>query len=270
MLALQSCECCAPLFWAWTRQILTCCEPVQKVVDVTCASEHTMCVTDDGKVYTWGRGGGGQLGLGGTQDRLVPEEVTGLVAATLMRSARSLLRRAETASPALTAAPEAKQPGSQQARGLGKVQAAASSKGGSSAHNQAAARAGGVADAFQACTAGNKVEHELRHGADGVLARNGVDGVLQDHEARWIAVATDDGSYPSAVSYLLRRINVDRDLSPILEPHRLRELAYAIYRYRNKIVEPDAQDLKYFADQNGLTGSDATRWRPGNRSKWDK
>ena len=224
-----------------------------------------MCVTDDGKVYTWGRGGGGQLGLGGTQDRLVPEEVTGLVAATLMRSARSLLQRTETAAPAPTAAPEAKQPGSQPARGLGKVQAAASceaasSEGVSSAHNQGAARAGGVADAFQARTAGNKVENK----------RNAADGVLQDHEARWIAVAMDDASYPSAVSYLLRRINVDRDLSPILEPHRLRELAYAIYRYRNKIVEPDAQDLKYFADQNGLTGSDATRWRPGNRSKWDK
>ena len=224
-----------------------------------------MCVTDDGKVYTWGRGGGGQLGLGGTQDRLVPEEVTGLVAATVMRSARSLLQRTETAAPAPTAAPEAKQPGSQPARGLGKVQAAASceaasSEGVSSAHNQGAARAGGVADAFQARTAGNKVENK----------RNAADGVLQDHEARWIAVAMDDASYPSAVSYLLRRINVDRDLSPILEPHRLRELAYAIYRYRNKIVEPDAQDLKYFADQNGLTGSDATRWRPGNRSKWDK
>jgi len=224
-----------------------------------------MCVTDDGKVYTWGRGGGGQLGLGGTQDRLEPEEVTGLVAATVMRSARSLLQRTETAAPAPTAAPEAKQPGSQPARGLGKVQAAASceaasSEGVSSAHNQGAARAGGVADAFQARTAGNKVENKC----------NAADGVLQDHEARWIAVAMDDASYPSAVSYLLRRINVDRDLSPILEPHRLRELAYAIYRYRNKIVEPDAQDLKYFADQNGLTGSDATRWRPGNRSKWDK
>jgi len=224
-----------------------------------------MCVTDDGKVYTWGRGGGGQLGLGGTQDRLEPEEVTGLVAATVMRSARSLLQRTETAAPAPTAAPEAKQPGSQPARGLGKVQAAASceaasSEGVSSAHNQGAARAGGVADAFQTRTAGNKVENK----------RNAADGVLQDHEARWIAVAMDDASYPSAVSYLLRRINVDRDLSPILEPHRLRELAYAIYRYRNKIVEPDAQDLKYFADQNGLTGSDATRWRPGNRSKWDK
>ena len=27
------------------------------VVGVACAAEHTLCATDDGKVYTWGRGG---------------------------------------------------------------------------------------------------------------------------------------------------------------------------------------------------------------------
>eukprot|EP00802_Teleaulax_amphioxeia_P007464 Tamp_07470.p1 GENE.Tamp_07470~~Tamp_07470.p1 ORF type:complete len:751 (-),score=117.76 Tamp_07470:241-2352(-) len=241
----------------------------KEVVDVACASEHTMCITRDGKVYVWGRGGGGQLGLGDTEDRMEPVEVTGLVAATRMRS--SLLpptvNRAAAASG--TAETKAQEPGNQQARRRGEVLVTGSGGGGSRALDGSAGSRG--ADALQAGTAGEKVEYKLVDGVIETLRPSAaVDDVLEKHEARWMAIAGDDASYPSAVSYLLHRINVDRDLSPILEPQGLRELAYAIYRYRNKMVEPDAQDLKYFADQTGLAGSDAERWRSSNRSKWNK
>ena len=105
---------------------------------------------------------------------------------------------------------------------------------------------------------------------EGQDSGSSVCNILSEHEARWLEIDAKDSTYPAAVSYLLRRINVDRDLSPILDPEELRKLAYAIYRYRNKITEPDAQDLKYFADQTGLAGSGAERWRAGSRSKWDK
>jgi len=34
----------------------------------------------------------------------------------------------------------------------------------------------------------------------------------QQHEARWMEADAEDASYASAVRYLLRRINVERDL----------------------------------------------------------
>lgn len=107
---------------------------------------------------------------------------------------------------------------------------------------------------------------------DGMIEKKkeGVDRVLLDHEARWSEMDADDASYPSAVKYLLRRINVERDLSPILDADDLRKLAYAIYRFRNRICEPDAQDLRFFAEQTGVAGSSAERWRSTNRSKWNK
>eukprot|EP00277_Geminigera_cryophila_P027449 CAMPEP_0179485242 /NCGR_PEP_ID=MMETSP0799-20121207/61925_1 /TAXON_ID=46947 /ORGANISM="Geminigera cryophila, Strain CCMP2564" /LENGTH=78 /DNA_ID=CAMNT_0021299563 /DNA_START=1 /DNA_END=234 /DNA_ORIENTATION=+ len=70
-----------------------------------------------------------------------------------------------------------------------------------------------------------------------------------------------DASFPSALRYLLRRMNVDRDLPPFLDAQHVRTLAYSLYRYRNKVMEPDAQDLKYYAEQMGLAGSSTATWR---------
>ena len=39
-------------------------------------AEHTAAVTDEGRLYGWGWGRYGNLGLGDQKDRLVPEEVT--------------------------------------------------------------------------------------------------------------------------------------------------------------------------------------------------
>ena len=37
----------------------------------------------------------------------------------------------------------------------------------------------------------------------------------------------------------------------MLDPQKLRELAYVLYRFRNAVCEPDAEDLRYFAQQTG-------------------
>ena len=107
---------------------------------------------------------------------------------------------------------------------------------------------------------------------DGMIEerRDAVDGVLLEHEVRWLELDANDASYPSAIKYLLHRINVERDLSPMLDPEELRNLAYALYRYRNRVCEPDAQDLRFFAEQAGVAGSSTERWRPNNRSKWSQ
>lgn len=36
----------------------------KKVVQIACGGWHSMCLTSDGQVYSWGRNNNGQLGLG--------------------------------------------------------------------------------------------------------------------------------------------------------------------------------------------------------------
>ena len=49
----------------------------KSVVQVAAGNLHTACLTADGLVYTWGRGHQGWLGLGDTEDRVVPTLVRG-------------------------------------------------------------------------------------------------------------------------------------------------------------------------------------------------
>lgn len=52
----------------------------QKVTHVGCGAEHTVCSTAEGKVYAWGWGRYGNLGLGDCKDRDTPELVQGALA----------------------------------------------------------------------------------------------------------------------------------------------------------------------------------------------
>ncbi|CEP00073.1 Regulator of chromosome condensation (RCC1) repeat [Plasmodiophora brassicae] len=45
----------------------------QRVVQVACGKYHTLARTDDGKVYAWGRGEYGRLGLNSNRDRTSPQ-----------------------------------------------------------------------------------------------------------------------------------------------------------------------------------------------------
>jgi alpha-tubulin suppressor-like RCC1 family protein len=45
---------------------------------VSCGSSHTLAVTVEGTVYSWGCGGGGRLGHGDLRDRFAPTVVEGL------------------------------------------------------------------------------------------------------------------------------------------------------------------------------------------------
>lgn len=47
------------------------------VKQVACGRFHTACVTEDGGLYTWGRGANGQLGHGDMNDQPLPKKVEG-------------------------------------------------------------------------------------------------------------------------------------------------------------------------------------------------
>ena len=50
----------------------------KKVVQVACGAKHTVAVTDDGEVYTWGYGRTGALGHSNTDSVLQPKKVDSL------------------------------------------------------------------------------------------------------------------------------------------------------------------------------------------------
>lgn len=46
------------------------------VVDVSCGTNHSVALTDDGRVFTWGFGGYGRLGINSPADQMQPVPVT--------------------------------------------------------------------------------------------------------------------------------------------------------------------------------------------------
>ena len=47
-----------------------------QIVEIACGSLHSACISEDGTLYTWGKGKYGRLGHGDCEDRLVPSKVT--------------------------------------------------------------------------------------------------------------------------------------------------------------------------------------------------
>ncbi|OMJ70771.1 hypothetical protein SteCoe_31192 [Stentor coeruleus] len=47
-----------------------------KIIQVSCGWQHTMCLSNTGKVFSWGYGEDGQLGHGDCKDYLSPKEIT--------------------------------------------------------------------------------------------------------------------------------------------------------------------------------------------------
>lgn len=50
----------------------------KKIVSVACGDNHTVCVTEEGEVYSWGFGKKGALGHGSTESVSQPKKVEGL------------------------------------------------------------------------------------------------------------------------------------------------------------------------------------------------
>ncbi|XP_034282768.1 RCC1 and BTB domain-containing protein 2 isoform X6 [Pantherophis guttatus] len=49
----------------------------KKVIEVACGSHHSMVLTADGEVYSWGYNNSGQIGSGSTANQPIPRRVTG-------------------------------------------------------------------------------------------------------------------------------------------------------------------------------------------------
>lgn len=48
----------------------------KKVLDVSCGSHHSICVTDTGDIYTWGQNNCGQVGSGSSTNQATPRRVS--------------------------------------------------------------------------------------------------------------------------------------------------------------------------------------------------
>lgn len=49
-----------------------------RVVDISCGNRHTVAVSEEGIVFSWGKGSNGRLGLGTVEDMPTPQEVKAL------------------------------------------------------------------------------------------------------------------------------------------------------------------------------------------------
>ena len=50
----------------------------EPIIEVSCGAAHTLALSEEGKVFSWGLGAGGRLGLGDFHSRIEPYEVTAL------------------------------------------------------------------------------------------------------------------------------------------------------------------------------------------------
>jgi hypothetical protein len=56
-----------------------------KIKQVSCGFTHTVALTEDGRVFTWGNGATGALGHGDAENHPVPKEVEGLKDHTIVK-----------------------------------------------------------------------------------------------------------------------------------------------------------------------------------------
>lgn len=78
-----------------------------------------------------------------------------------------------------------------------------------------------------------------------------VDKHMAEHKRRWIEFSAD-GSYESAIKYLKTRMYVLEDMVIIQDKRRLTQLAYALYEYRNQIVDMNAEENAHKGRMDGF------------------
>lgn len=69
---------------------------------------------------------------------------------------------------------------------------------------------------------------------------------FSDLEQRWIKFSPNDASFPSAVRYLNTRMFKDRDLEPIQDRRKFRQLAHTLTKFRNKYCDVEPVNLQYY------------------------
>lgn len=77
-----------------------------------------------------------------------------------------------------------------------------------------------------------------------------VDKHMAEHKRRWIEFS-GDGSYESAIKYLKTRMYVLEDMIIIQDKRRLTQMAYALFEYRNQIVEMNAEENSHKGRMDG-------------------
>ncbi|KAL5697590.1 hypothetical protein ACHQM5_028716 [Ranunculus cassubicifolius] len=65
-------------------------KPSQKIISLAAGEAHTLALTGDGCVYSWGRGTFGRLGTGNEQDELQPVPVQFDISTKIEASSRDI------------------------------------------------------------------------------------------------------------------------------------------------------------------------------------
>lgn len=65
----------------------------------------------------------------------------------------------------------------------------------------------------------------------------------------WESLYPSDSSYESAIRFLNHRMFIEKKGPYLVSPRKQQELAWFLYRMRNKILEPNAGDRKFANDQ---------------------
>ena len=69
--------------------------------------------------------------------------------------------------------------------------------------------------------------------------------------ADWILADENDSSYESSVRFLKQQMYIEESISIIADKRRFCQIAFALYEYRNGIVEPNAEERNYASRMTG-------------------
>jgi len=69
----------------------------------------------------------------------------------------------------------------------------------------------------------------------------------------WVLAYENDSSYESAVRFLKQQMYIEESISIIADKRRFCQIAFALYEYRNGIVEPNVEERNYAARMTGNT-----------------
>jgi hypothetical protein len=87
---------------------------------------------------------------------------------------------------------------------------------------------------------------QVRHNSSGPADKH-----MAEHKRRWIERYPDDSSYESAIQYVKERMYVLEDMIIIQDKRRLTQMCYALYEYRNAIIEANVEERNVASRMTG-------------------